>query len=306
VVGIIPPAGNGHHAEYIVLGAHYDHIADDNASGTATVLELTAALIEEKQRHPERFRRGVVVGLWSGEALGGIGSSYFTENPPIPSEAWAAYLNVDRVGWLNDNKLMMQGVASSDAWPEMIERRNVAAGFNVVSQDDPHLPSDVTAFYQKKVPVLRFFTGSDEDHHRPTGDAETLDYEGMERIGRFAFNIASDLLAAEERPSYVEVDRSKEATGGHPSLRAYLGTIPDYAAEGIEGVKLTGVRAGGPAEEAGLRGGDVIVEFGGRKITNIYDYSDALEALKIGEPVLVVVMRDDKRIELSVVPGTRE
>lgn len=326
VIGLIPPTASTEPTEYIVIGAHYDHIgygeigslarkgeegqihngADDNASGTATVLELAAALVDAKQRDPQSFARGVVIALWSGEELGIIGSNYFATQPTVPIESIVAYLNFDMVGRLRDNKLMLQGVASSSAWTGLIERRNVAAGFNVVLQDDPYLPTDVTAFYPKKIPVLSFFTGSHEDYNRPTDDAETLDYEGMERIAALALDIIRDLVADGERPDYVVVERSKKETGDRAALRAYLGTIPDYATEGIEGVKLSGVRAGGPADKAGLTGGDIIVEFAGRQIANIYDYTYALDAVKIGQAVAVVVLRGDQRVTLSVVPEARK
>ncbi|MDH3197336.1 MAG: PDZ domain-containing protein, partial [Candidatus Krumholzibacteria bacterium] len=169
----------------------------------------------------------------------------------------------------------------------------------------PYLPTDVTAFYPKGVPVLSFFTGSHEEYNRPVDDAETLDYEGMERIAHFALGIIAD-VAAGERPQYVEVPRSKERSGSRGSLRAYLGTIPDYAGGDIEGVKLSGVRADGPADKAGLQGGDIIVEFGGREIKNIYDYTYALDAVKIGQPVEVVVLRDGERVTLTVVPEARK
>ncbi len=311
--------------EYVVLGAHYDHIgygeigslarkgeegqihngADDNASGTATVLELAAYLAQAQKERPELFKRGVIVALWSGEELGIIGSNHFVEHPPVAKEKMVAYLNFDMVGRLRDNKLILQGVGSSSLWPRLIEKRNVAAGFNLVLQEDPYQPTDISAFYPKGVPVLSFFTGSHEDYNRPTDDPETLDYAAMERIAKFAQNIVKDLVSRPERPDYQEVQRAQEASGGRETLRAYLGTIPDYVGGDFEGVKLSGVRAGGPADKAGLKGGDVIIEFGGQKITNIYDYTYALDAIKIGEPVEVVVLRDGKKVKITVVPEAR-
>jgi S1-C subfamily serine protease len=162
----------------------------------------------------------------------------------------------------------------------------------------------VTAFYPKEVPVLSFFTGGHEDYNRPTDDPETLNFNGIERISDFAHGIVLDLISADERPEYVRVERSQSEEGSRDTLRAYLGTIPDYTTEGT-GVKLSGVRAEGPADKAGLKGGDVIVEFGGQKITNIYDYTYALDAVKIGEPVEVVVLREGKRLKLTVTPEAR-
>jgi len=321
VIGYLPPAGGRKDGPVLVVGAHYDHIghgdigslarkgeegqihngADDNASGTAVVLALAEAMAAA----PERSPMGIVFAAWSGEEMGIIGSNYFVQHPSVPLARVAAYLNFDMVGRLRENTLMLQGVGSSTAWKPVIEKRNVAAGFNLKLSDDPYLPTDVTAFYPQHVPVIAFFTGSHEEYNRPVDDAETLDYDGMERIARFARGMIAD-LAAGEPPQYVEVPRAKEQSGSRGSLRAYLGTIPDYAGGDIEGVKLSGVRADGPADKAGLRGGDIIVEFGGREVKNIYDYTYALDAVKIGEPVEVVVLRDGERVKLTVVPEARK
>ncbi|MFQ5824615.1 MAG: M28 family peptidase [bacterium] len=326
VVGLLSRSVEAIDTEYIIVGAHYDHIgygqigslarkgeegqihngADDNASGTATVLELAASIADALQNKPTEFGRAIVFTLWSGEELGLIGSSHFVEHPPISLKKVAAYINFDMVGRLKENKLILQGLGSSSLWPKLIEKRNVAAGFNLVLQDDPYQPTDITAFYPKEIPVLSFFTGSHEDYNRPTDDAETLNYEGMERITKFAQALIMDLVKNPERPEYVKVERTKEQSGDREALRAYLGTIPDYVAEDIEGVRLSGVRAGGPADKGGLKGDDIIIEFAGQKITNIYDYTYALEAVKIGEPVEVIVLREGKRVTLTVIPEARK
>ena len=324
VVALLPPPESTDNTEYVIVGAHYDHIghgeigslarkgeegqihngADDNASGTAVVLELAATLREAYQEHPEKFRRGIIFGLWSGEELGLIGSTHFVNHPTVPLEKVAAYLNFDMVGRLRDNKLILQGVGSSSVWTKLIEKRNIPIGFNLTLQADPYLPTDVTAFYPKEVPVLSFFTGGHEDYNRPTDDIEKINYEGLARISKLAHGIISDLISAAEHPEYVRVERRQSEEGSRDTLRAYLGTIPDYTTEGT-GVKLSGVRAGGPADKAGLKGGDIIVEFGGQAITNIYDYTYALDAVKIGVPVEVVVLRDGKQVKLTVTPEAR-
>ena len=149
------------------------------------------------------------------------------------------------------------------------------------------------------------FTGSHEEYHRPGDDPDTLNYEGIERIARFAGNIVRDLSKGGERPDYVKVEKSDQG-GSRDAIRVYLGTIPDYASEDVKGVLLSGVRGGGPADKAGLKAGDIIVHFAGKKITNIYDYTYALDAVKIGKPVDVEVLRKGKRVKLSVTPGTRK
>ncbi|MEA3207123.1 MAG: hypothetical protein QOE70_180 [Chthoniobacter sp.] len=322
VLGVVPPVGTD---EYIVVGAHYDHLghgggssmahsgeegqvhpgADDNASGVAVVLELAAVLAKERSAAPPKFRRGVIFAAWSGEEIGLIGSAAFCAKPPVPIEKIAAYVNFDMVGRLRENKLTLQGVGSSKVWRKLIEKRNVAAGFNLTLGDDPYLPTDTTSFYPKRIPVLNFFTGAHEDYHRPTDTADKLDYAGLERIAKFAQQIVLDLASAPERPDLARVERSDSGGGSRETLRAYLGTIPDYTTE-VKGVKLSGVRGGSPAEKGGLQGGDVLVQFGTQAITNIYDYTYALDAVKIGEPVKVTVERDGQRVELIVTPEARK
>jgi len=323
VVAYLPPGAGSD--EYILVGAHYDHLgrggtsslerageenkihpgADDNASGTGWMMELAAALAKERTEHLEKFRRGVIFAAWSGEEIGIIGSAAFCEHPPVPLEKIAAYVNADMVGRLRDNKLTLQGVGSSHAWRKMIEKRNVTAGFSLSLQDDPYLPTDVTSFYTKNVPVLNFFTGAHDDYHRPTDTAEKINYEGLERVAKFSEQIVLDLAQTPERPDLAKVERTAQEAGGRETLRAYLGTIPDYTTD-VKGVKLSGVRGASPSEKAGLKGGDVIVEFAGQKIANSYDYTYALDAVKIGQPVQVVIERDGKQITLSVTPEARK
>jgi Tol biopolymer transport system component len=323
VIGVLPPASGND--EYVMIGAHYDHLghggsnsldrsgeenqihpgADDNASGVAWVMELAAALANDRNEHPEKFQRGLIFACWSGEEIGLIGSAAFAEHPPVSLGKIVAYLNADMVGRLRDNKLTVQGVGSSHVWRRMLEKRNVAAGFNLSLQDDPYLPTDVTSFYVKNVPALSFFTGAHEDYHRPTDTTDKINYDGLERVAQFSEKIITDLAETKERPDLAKVERKGPIAGGRETLRAYLGTIPDYTTE-VKGVKLSGVRGGSPAEKGGVKGGDVIVEFGGQKIANIYDYTYALDAVKIGQPVKMIVERDGQRITLTVTPEARK
>ncbi len=325
VVAVLPPVDTLS-PEYILVGAHYDHLgkggggssmarageenqvhagADDNASGVAVLMELAGSLAHQRASRPEQFRRGIIFAAWSGEEMGLIGSAAFAEKPPVPIQTLAGYVNFDMVGRLRENKLTVQGVGSSKLWRRLLEKRNVAAGFNLVMQDDPYLPTDTTSFYPKRLPVLNFFTGAHEDYHRPTDTAEKLDYPGTERIAKFAEAILVDLVSASERPDFARVERSDSPGGSRDTLRAYLGTIPDYTTE-VKGVKLSGVRGGSPAEKSGLQGGDVIIEFAGQKIANIYDYTYALDAVKIGQPVQIVVDRSGHRVEITATPEARK
>lgn len=325
VLAWLPPGPDSIPGEVVLVGAHYDHLgrgetggfarkdeegrihpgADDNASGASLLVELAAALARDRQERPGQFRRGILFALWSGEELGLLGSSHFAEHPVTALSNIVACVNFDMVGRLRNDKLTINGTGSSTAWRRLLERRNVAAGFQLQLLDDPFPPTDVTALYPRGIPVLALFTGSHEEYHRPADTADTLDYPGLVRIGRFSRAIVNDLVSGAQRPDYVKVERTGHESGSRENLRAFLGTIPDYATD-VAGVKLSGTRGGSPADKAGLKTGDIIVEFGGQKIANIYDYTYALDAVKIGQPVRMVVRRGDTRVEVTVVPEARK
>ena len=207
------------------------------------------------------MRRDLLLAAWSGEELGLLGSSHFvqtlleeTQSSTLTSQI-AAYLNMDMIGRLRES-LVLQGVGSSSVWPGETERRNVPIGLPIVIQNDSYLPTDATSFYLKGVPLLSAFTGVHQDYHTPRDTAE--------KIARFMALITSSLLTSESAPDYVEMERLGSTTG-RAALRAYLGTIPDYSQGDVAGVKLSGVTKGAPAEQAGIRGGDVVIELAGQK-----------------------------------------
>ena len=328
LVAVLPPVGPAtanKPTEYVMLGAHYDHLgrgetggfgvkgeegmvhngADDNASGVASLLEMASSLAKRREARPEEFQRGVIFSFWSGEELGLIGSARYAAKPTVNLSNVVAYLNFDMVGRLRDNKLTLQGVGSSSAWKKLIERQNVLAGFDLTLQQDPYLPTDTTSFYPKGIPVLAWFTGSHKEYHRPGDDTHTLNFEGLERITKFAGNIVRDLAAGGDRPDYLKVEKTDQG-GSRDTIRVYLGTIPDYASEDVKGVLLSDVRGGGPADKAGLKGGDIIVHFAGKDITNIYDYTYAIDAVKVGKQVGIEVLRKGKRVKLSITPAARK
>ena len=305
---------------WVALGAHYDHLghgeagntlagkddagkihfgADDNASGSAAVLGVAATLAKEPRR------RNVIVGLWSGEELGLIGSAAFATKPPVPIDALAAYLNFDMVGRMQDNKLTVQATGTSPVWGRILEQANIAAGFDLAVQADPYQPTDVATFNLASVPSLGFFTGTHADYHKPSDTADKIDYEDLDRIVDFAAAIVRRIEDAAEAPAFTKVDQPVQSGGGRAGVRVYTGTIPDYSTE-VKGLLLGGVVGGGPAEQAGLKKGDVIVEIAGQTIANIYDYTYALELLKIGQPVKVAYLRGAKRIETMLTPGARK
>jgi hypothetical protein len=322
VVAMLPATSptTGVGKPWVALGAHYDHLghgeagntlagkedaakihvgADDNASGSAAVLAIASALAKQPRK------RNVLIGFWSGEELGLIGSTAFAAKPPVPLDAVAAYLNFDMVGRMQDNKLTVQAAGTSPAWGKIIEQANVAAGFNLVVQDDPYQPTDVATFNLASVPSLTFFTGTHADYHKPSDTADKIDYEDLDRVVDFAAAIARRLADAAEAPAFTKVAQQMQSGGGRAGVRVYTGTIPDYSTD-VKGLLLGGVVGGGPAEQAGLKKGDVIVEIAGQTIANIYDYTYALDVLKIGQPSKVIYMRDGKRIETMLTPSARK
>lgn len=215
----------------------------------------------------------------------------------------AAYLNMDMVGRL-DKRLILQGVGSSSIWRGEIERRNAPLGLPITLQDDSYLPTDASSFFMRGVPILSAFTGTHSEYHTPRDTPDTLNYDGAAKVAQFMGMVARSLAISEKVPDYVP-QAAPEQGQRRASLRAYLGTIPDYAEE-IKGVKLGGVAKNGPADKAGLRAGDVIVELAGKKIENIYDYTFAIEALKIGQTIKITVQRGQQKITLEVTPGSRD
>lgn len=313
----VPTDGTGR--PWVALGAHYDHLghggngnslagkeeagrihvgADDNASGSAAVLEVAARLARQpRQRH-------VLVALWSGEELGLLGSGAFLAAAPVPGDALAAYLNFDMVGRMRDNKLVLQGVGTSPSWPRLIEQANVGPGFDLQLMADPVQPTDIANFNSAGIPCMNFFTGIHADYHRPSDTPDKINYDDLLRVADFAEAIVKRLVNTEEAPRFTKVEQSPQSGGGRAELRVFTGTIPDYSTE-AKGLLLSGVVGGGPAEQAGLRKGDVIVEIGGQTIANIYDYTYALEVLRIGQAVKVVYVRDGQRRDTMLTPAAR-
>jgi len=305
---------------WVAIGAHYDHLghgeagntlagkddagkahvgADDNASGSAAVLAIAAAL-SQQPRH-----RNVLVAFWSGEELGLIGSGAFAAAPPVPLDSMAAYLNFDMVGRMQDNKLTVQATGTSPVWAKLLEQANVAAGFDLQTQQDPYQPTDVATFNSASVPCLTFFTGTHADYHKPSDTPDKIDYEDLDRVVDFAAAIVRRLEDGADAPAFTKVDQQMQTGGGRAGVRVFTGTIPDYSTD-VKGLLLSGVIGGGPAEQAGLQKGDVIIEIAGQTIANIYDYTYALDLLKIGQPAKLVYMRAGKRVETMLTPSARK
>lgn len=302
--------------QYVVIGAHHDHLgrmgfgvldvdsasaihngADDNASGTAAVLEIARLL---SRRPPAR---SVIFVTFSGEELGLLGSQYFVDHPPVPLEKMVAMINFDMVGRLRD-RLIVYGVATADEMPGILDSANVEPKLKVTATGDGFGSSDHSSFFAKGIPVLHFFTDVHPEYHRSIDDIHLIDAGGEARVVSMAARVVrriADGPGLTFRRPQAPVSRMSACRGNDVSA----GTIPNMGATDVGGMKLSGVREGGPAQKGGLKAGDIILEFGGARIKDLYEYTDALCSHKPGETVSVVVNRSGEILTLSVTLGKR-
>jgi hypothetical protein len=303
--------------ETIVVGAHYDHLghggpgslapwtkeihngADDNASGTATLLEIARQLAAgPKPRHR------VVFMAFTGEERGLLGSAKYVRDPRFALEKTIAMFNLDMVGRLTDDKLIVYGTGTAEEFDPLVTRLCEEQHFKLTKQPGGFGPSDHSSFYAKKIPVLHFFTGNHADYHRPSDDADKLNIAGMRRVAELVVDIVRATDASQTRPKYLEVKRMESIALGPERKLPWFGSIPDYAAE-VEGLAISGVQPESPAQKAGLKGGDVVVKVGASKIANIEDFMSALMKHKPGETVKVVVLRGKEQVETEVTLSSR-
>jgi len=321
IAGVIP--GRGALAnEVVVLGAHYDHLgyggqgsmrpnekaihpgADDNASGDAAVMAIAERL--QQQLADVNNRRTIVVSLFSGEEVGLAGSSWFVDHQPFKSPV-IAMINLDMVGMMRDNRLIVFGSDSAPQWKEVVDHATEFAKVNVTSSGDGYGPSDQTSFYAKQIPVLHFFTGAHERYHTPDDLADSLNYAGIEHVVDFGTSVMMHLAAGRVTPQYARAASAPAMQGDSRGYGAYLGTVPDYSAMGetTGGVLLADVRPGSPADKGGIRGKDRIVSIAGTRIENLYDMSYALQDHKPGDTVDIIVVRGTERVTLRTTLTTR-
>ena len=316
-VGAYLDAGNEKFKdEYLVLGAHFDHLgwggdnslymgepsihngADDNASGTTGLLELAEKFASIKNQ----LDRKIVFIAFSGEELGLLGSSYVVNNFPLPIENDITMINMDMIGRLNDkNDLIVYGTGTSSKWKNILDDKN-DYDFNLTFNDEGFGPSDHSSFYGKKVPVLFFFTGTHSDYHKPSDDADKINLAGQEKLLKYVYDVALTIANSETRPDYISVERKD--TGKMTGTKVYVGTVPDFAGE-VDGYKLGGVTDGSPAAKAGLQAGDIITQFGEKKISNIYDFTYALGNYVPGDKVKVLVKRGEEVLTIEIELGSR-
>jgi hypothetical protein len=315
VVGVLEGNDPKLKSEYIILGAHYDHLghggdtslapnsreihhgADDNASGTAALIELARILTAERKQ----LRRSVVFAAFTAEESGLIGSKAYVNAPPVPLSQTIAMLNMDMVGRLREKKLNVGGIGTSPEFKQLVESLNKGV-FALQLNEDGFGPSDHSSFYSKQVPVLFFFTGSHEDYHKPSDTAEKINYEGEANIVTLVAEIARTIDRTDARPTYVLA--KSQSQGRSSGFRVYLGTVPNYA-ESEDGMLLDAVREDSPASKSGLKAGDKIVKLAGRDIKNVYDYTYALGEMRGEQEYEVEVMRGGARLKYKITPQSR-
>jgi hypothetical protein len=333
VVGLLRGADEALADEVVLIGGHYDHVgrvahpdsgrigkpdgeddtwngADDNASGTAAMLAVAAGMSGRGPRGARATtapRHTLIFCAFAGEETGLVGSSHFLDASPVPLASIEAMINMDMVGRLRDDRLMVMGVGTAAEFAGLVERANQdGSRFTLRTSGDGYGPSDHSSFYKRQVPVLALFTGAHPDYHKPGDSADKINAAGLWRVARFASALVES-LDARPRPAFQRAQADSSTMGriaGGGGYGAYLGTIPDYMqTEG--GVLLSGVRAASPADSAGLRTGDVIVKFDGVRVDNIYDYTYALRSRKPGQQVRITVKRDRQELELLATLGRR-
>ena len=300
--------------EYVIIGAHYDHLgrgdsnslapsqigqihpgADDNGSGTAGVLELARLLAPMKGRLP----RGILFMSFAGEELGLLGSAEWVQHPTHPLDKAVAMLNMDMIGRIKDEKVYVGGVGTGSTFKALFEQDQPQSGFKLEYSAGGYAASDHTSFVTQKIPVLFFFSGLHSDYHKPSDTWDKINAPSAAHLLDLVDKVALQIDEAKERPQFITVVEDKPAGGGGGGYGPYFGSIPDFG-QTENGVKFSDVRPGSPAAKAGLKGGDVLVQFGDKPIKNLYDFTDALRRSKVGDVVKVRVMRGTETLEVEV------
>jgi hypothetical protein len=303
--------------EYIIIGAHYDHLghgnvdslapsqigqihpgADDNASGTAGVLELARLFAPQAGQ----LQRGILFMSFAGEELGLLGSAHWVQEPTMPLDKAVAMLNMDMIGRIKDGKVFIGGVGTGSSFQSLLDDDKSKTKLNLEFSAGGYAASDHTSFVSKKIPVLFFFSGLHSDYHKPSDTAEKINADGAAQLLDLVSTITLQIDETPQRVAFQTVIEDKPVggvSGGGGGYGPYFGSIPDFG-QTENGVKFSDVKPGSPAAKAGLKGGDVMVQFGDKPIKNLYDFTDALRRSKVGDVVQVTVIRDGKLMTVPV------
>jgi hypothetical protein len=319
VIGLLRGADTELSKEFVIIGAHHDHLgeggfgslapgdrsihngADDNASGVAALLR--AAQLLTAGRKPAR---SIVFMTFTGEESGLLGSAHFAGHATVPLSAVVGMLNMDMVGRLGDQPLIVYGVDTAEEWNGLLGPAASNAGVQLATRGEGYGPSDHTSFYARDIPVLHFFTNVHGDYHRPSDDWQRIDAPGIQKVAAIVTDVA---LRVADRRLAITLRRGagqpiEPGQGRAQGSDAYLGSVPDFTP--VErGVKLSGVSPGSPAEKAGLRSGDVLIGLGTHDVADLQGLTDALGAHKPGDTVEVRYLRDGRLHKLELVLGSR-
>jgi hypothetical protein len=322
VIGVLPGRDPKLRNEIVIVGAHYDHLglgkfgsldpdstgaihngADDNASGIAALFRIADTLAAMPPA------RTVVFLAFSGEEEGVLGSSWYVQHPVFPMAAVTAMVNLDMVGRLRHDRLIVYGVETATQFPALLDSLNATAKFDLKASGDGYGPSDHQSFYLAGKPVLHIFTDLHEDYHRSTDDWDKINADGLVRVAYFAAAIVEAIGDRRAPLTFVKAPPPQPHAGAAPAATpgygAYLGTIPDMAGGSEGGVRVSGVRPGSPAEAAGLQADDVLVAIGDMKTPDLQAMTDALRAHKPGDKVELQVLRGGQPVTLTATLGTR-
>jgi aminopeptidase YwaD len=301
--------------EYVIVGAHYDHLgrgnfdslapsqigqihpgADDNASGTAGVLELARLLAPQRGQ----LKRSILFMDFAGEELGLLGSAAWVKDPTRPLSKAVAMINMDMIGRIKDDKVYIGGVGTGSTFKSVLEQAQKDTPFKIEYSAGGYSSSDHTSFVSKKIPVLFFFSGLHSDYHKPSDTWDKINAPSAARLLDMVGNVAVLLANAPDAPAFQVVAEDKPAGGGGGSgYGPYFGSIPDFG-QTENGVKFSDVRPNSPAAKAGFKAGDILIQFGDKPIKNLYDFTDALRRSKVGDVVEVKVLRDGQPVTASV------
>ena len=299
-------------ANTIILGAHYDHLgygedhnslytgtvpqihngADDNASGTAALIELSKLL-----QHTKFKQNNYLFISFSGEELGLFGSKYFTDHPTIDLNTADYMINMDMVGRLNDSThgLSIGGYGTSPSWGQLLTEKDDY--FKIKFDSSGTGPSDHTSFYRKNIPVLFFFTGAHSDYHKPTDDADIINYTGELRVIKYIYHIIAE---TNDKDKLAFTKTSESQSTGRSSFKVSLGIMPDYTFSG-GGVRVDGVSEGKLAQRTGIKAGDVIIQLGDHKFSDVQTYMEALQKFNKGDATKVKLKRGTEELTFDIV-----
>jgi Peptidase family M28/PDZ domain/PA domain len=315
VLAGIPGSDPAMKNEWVVVGAHYDHLglgdrnslapsqigqihhgADDNASGTSGVLEIARLAAKNKSQ----WKRSVLLITFAGEELGLLGSSQFVNHPTVALNNVIGMINMDMIGRINNDRLFVGGVGTSPDFKAWLEEFNQTVHLQLDYSDSGYGASDHMSFNSKKIPVLFFFSGLHTDYHKPTDTYDKINAAGAVKVLSLVYMMADRMASEPKRLEYTEVQQPKSASAGSGGgYGPYFGSVPDFR-DDLKGVLFADVQNNSPAAKAGLKQGDLLVEFDGKPVQNLYDFTYALRSKKVGDIVSVVVKRNGQDVKVNV------